>query len=826
MRFGKPSWKKRILSASVLVCLLASSRVVFATDVTVDANNIQIGRNIVINDSSGNTVTGAVVVGNNTTTDSNYTTLLGNKSSASGAYATAVGYKAVVNGYGGLSFGYNAKVNDDFGVSVGYNTETADNAVAIGTVTAALFTGGVAIGSDSYSGGIDSVVIGKSSKIFGDGNVVVGSNAQAGEQGDDTVGGGMLGGSNGFGFDTGEPNFIKNSVAIGNYAYVNADGAVAIGGNASSEYTNSVAIGSDSIASDFDVVSFGHKATDINPISTDNSRFGTQYTRRLVNVSKGTSATDAATVAQTVDIQSGSGISVMNVGTNSVGQKKLKLNVLANGSVTSGDLNIVNGNTVYSALLSMKDEIIDEIGAGSGSGGSGSSGESGTFDGNMNNQKIINVKSGTVSKTSQDAVIGAQLWQTNQNVAGFASDIRKNSENIRLMGQNFMDIMDAVVSFNNLVDAFNNNKTNIDMDNLSDKGITNLRKYVNGTGVQSGLLGAVYNPSLLGNSNDDPQQDSVTKEDLDLKADIFYVDTGLESKADKTYVDEGLSGKADKNSVYTKEETDIKLANKADKAELDKKADTDGGNIDVSSWAEKLGTGTVEENNTGLVNGGAVYNAIKELDIGDSIVKSDGNTVMIGADDTASVIDVSGKDGNRIVRGIKTDGSDVTSAVNVGYLNDFGNAVIAGVNQGFGKLNDKINKTGAGAAALANLHPFEIDGDQKFNIAASIGRYHGESAGALGLFYRPTGKVMVNVSSTVGSSDTMFGAGISLNLDKNVSAGMSKTQMAKTIDQQSREIASYAQRLSEQDKKLEAVLQVVASQQKEIAELKAKVQDK
>ena len=79
----------------------------------------------------------------------------------------------------------------------------------------------------------------------------------------------------------------------------------------------------------------------------------------------------------------------------------------------------------------------------------------------------------------------------------------------------------------------------------------------------------------------------------------------------------------------------------------------------------------------------------------------------------------------------------------------------------------RINKVGAGAAALANLHPLEYDNDSKWNAAAAIGNYRNETAGAIGIFYRPNDDVQLNLSTTVGSSDdTMIGAGLSVRLGK------------------------------------------------------------
>ena len=81
-------------------------------------------------------------------------------------------------------------------------------------------------------------------------------------------------------------------------------------------------------------------------------------------------------------------------------------------------------------------------------------------------------------------------------------------------------------------------------------------------------------------------------------------------------------------------------------------------------------------------------------------------------------------------------------------------------------LEGKVNKVGANAAAMANLHPMEFDPDSKWNIAAAIGNYGSETAAALGAFYRPNNDVMVNLSTAFGTGENMVGGGVSVRLGK------------------------------------------------------------
>ena len=98
--------------------------------------------------------------------------------------------------------------------------------------------------------------------------------------------------------------------------------------------------------------------------------------------------------------------------------------------------------------------------------------------------------------------------------------------------------------------------------------------------------------------------------------------------------------------------------------------------------------------------------------------------------------------------------ADSTDAVNGSQLYQT-NERVTGVENKVNKLDSRVDKVGANAAALANLHPLEFDADSKWNIAAAVGGYKGETATAIGAFYRPNENVMVNVSSSFGTGENM-----------------------------------------------------------------------
>ena len=98
------------------------------------------------------------------------------------------------------------------------------------------------------------------------------------------------------------------------------------------------------------------------------------------------------------------------------------------------------------------------------------------------------------------------------------------------------------------------------------------------------------------------------------------------------------------------------------------------------------------------------------------------------------------------------------------------------------KLGNRIDEVGAGAAALAALHPLDFDPDNKWDFSAGFGNYRGESAVAFGAFYRPNEDTMFSVGGTVGNDDNMVNAGVSLKIGSGSSSvTTSRVAMAKEI---------------------------------------------
>ena len=127
---------------------------------------------------------------------------------------------------------------------------------------------------------------------------------------------------------------------------------------------------------------------------------------------------------------------------------------------------------------------------------------------------------------------------------------------------------------------------------------------------------------------------------------------------------------------------------------------------------------------------------------------------------------------------------------------------ITNINNRVGDVEKRVNKVGAGSAALAALHPLDFNPDDKWTIAAGYGHYHNANSAALGAFYRPNEDTMFSVGGTVGTGETQLNAGVSLRLGKRSPESRSRVAMG-------REIAELNARLQDMENKYNNLLQIL-----------------
>lgn len=169
---------------------------------------------------------------------------------------------------------------------------------------------------------------------------------------------------------------------------------------------------------------------------------------------------------------------------------------------------------------------------------------------------------------------------------------------------------------------------------------------------------------------------------------------------------------------------------------------------------------------------------VDSVTAGDTSISTNGLTIKDGPSITKTGID----GGNQTITGVAAGDISATSTDAVNGSQLFAtNQQVAQNAQSISKLGNRINKVGAGAAALAALHPLDFDPDDKWDFAAGYGNYNGENAAAIGAYYRPNEDTMFSVGGSFGNGENMVNAGISLKLGQGNHVSTSKVAMAKEI---------------------------------------------
>ena len=308
------------------------------------------------------------------------------------------------------------------------------------------------------------------------------------------------------------------------------------------------------------------------------------------------------------------------------------------------------------------------------------------------------------------------------------------------------------------------------------------------TGVAAGEISATskdaVNGSQLKQTNDkvDALDKRVTQNEADIKQNKADI---AQNKAD---IAQNKADIAQNKADIAQNKADI-AQNKKDINKLDTRV------TNVEELAKKHTTVAAGDNITVTEgtnkDGGKNYTVAMKKDItvdsvkaGDTTINTEG--VRIG--DTTSLKKDSLTIGGKTYvtdKGLNANDQKVTG-VAAGEISSTSTDAVNGsqlfkTNQQVNKLGNRINKVGAGAAALAALHPLDFDPDDKWDFAAGYGNYNGENAAAIGAYYRPNEDTMFSVGGSFGNGENMVNAGVSLKLGQGNHVSTSKVAMAKEI---------------------------------------------
>ena len=212
-------------------------------------------------------------------------------------------------------------------------------------------------------------------------------------------------------------------------------------------------------------------------------------------------------------------------------------------------------------------------------------------------------------------------------------------------------------------------------------------------------------------------------------------------------------------------------------------------------------------------NGGTEYKVavvdtptFKTITAGNTVMNSSGLTIKNGPSITQTGVDAGGKRITNVAAGDISPNS--TDAVNGGQLWKT-NQTINNIGGAVNELGDRMDRVGAGAAALAALHPLDFDPDDKWDVAAGYGNYKDAHAVAVGAFYRPNEDTMFSVGGSFGGGENMVNAGVSVKLGQGNHVSTSKVAMAKEIVDLRDENKDLKKRLDTMEQKMNSILGIL-----------------
>ena len=318
---------------------------------------------------------------------------------------------------------------------------------------------------------------------------------------------------------------------------------------------------------------------------------------------------------------------------------------------------------------------------------------------------------------------------------------------------------------------------------------------------------------------------SFTLSDNDLKAVVGQAHMTIDKEKWETVFNDATSTVMKDTSITT-------TAGKSTLALSDTTSTLTVGNKDTGSTAMSQTTDTVAWTVTGKAAEGkpaptaTVSITAEGLDVGKTIIHNlaDGEALTDAA--TVGQLTIAKREFD--THFTKLDG-DVTNLGNrvttvEGDVVNLQNSM-NGMNTRITKLDRRVDKVGAGAAALAALHPLDFDPDNKWDIASGYGHYAGQSAMALGAYYRPNEDVMFSIGGAFGNGEDMINAGVSVKVGSGESkTTTSKAAMAKKINELQQVVTTQHQQLEEQKANMAKQDAKIAAQENEIKELKAIMQ--
>ena len=424
--------------------------------------------------------------------------------------------------------------------------------------------------------------------------------------------------------------------------------------------------------------------------------------------------------------------------------------------------------------------------------------------------EVVNVKLGAITSTHYVSTGNT----VNANISALDTQLNKVDNKIGTMTDgNYIGAGNTVAD--NLSALDNQLKANTDA--IADKADKNLSNITD--------AGKNVIKDLAGN-----KAGEVVADKLGIITSNNYVSAGNTVNANISKLDEQVKANAD--AINTKADKDLSNITDAGKNVIKDLASVKAGEVVDAKLGDITSNNYVNAGNTVNANISALD---KQMKVNTDNIGDTSKLNGLGSNLSDAVVTVNNKVGTADeLKALKDAGlgdnlAQATAAVNKkadknaedinkvnGRVDELGGRVDT-LGGAVAKLDSRVNKVGAGAAALAALHPMEFDSDNKLTFAAGVGSYHGASAAAIGAFYRPSEQVMFSISGNMGNGENMVNAGVSFALDRPSKTPTTKAALVKTVVAQNEQIAALNETVAEQNEKiarLEAMVEKLAAQGK------------
>lgn len=663
-------------------------------------------------------------------------------------------------------------------------------------------------------------------------------------------------------------SYVTSSIVMDDNANVeNTKGSVMIGDTNSASYVNSSLIagaknsitGTEKTPSASNILSgVGNTASAVQHVSAlgavngvtnadrtqvlgDRNRATNTNLSQMFGVNNVLSTTDGA-AENAKDIQIGYGNSAINVqnvtsigSANTVLVSKMSQVIGDNRYLSSADRSVVIGSADSNATQMTSDDIVavgyNSYATASGGAAFGSGSVAGTAAGYAGYDPLTNLLSLNTSpawKSTRGAVsVGDISKGITRQITGVAAGTQDTD------AVNVAQLKKVVFARQNATQPNIKAGNGIQVIKTSD-GMYTMSANITGTTSETGHTSASVGNTAAGTN---------TKTAVTTHSSLATADTAGTAGAGNTGTSGANSGGTtilpitpDSNTSVDNGEV-VVIRNVTDPTSF-KADDGNSASISPKGTLSILGDSTNTETS---ISGDSLKVSLKKditvdsVKAGNTTINNDGVTIKGGPSMTSGGINAGGRKVTNVAPGEISASS--TDAVNGSQIHELKGSItnntthLTQLDNRVGDLDHRVNEVGAGAAALAGLHPVDYDPDSKWNVAVSGDSYKDQQALALGAFYHPNDDTLLSLGTTVGYNDNMVTVGASFKVGErgNVKkvypgeAAKELTSFKKHVAEQDKKLASQDQRIGQLETMLKEQKEINEKQQQIIAKLAAKV---